>query len=145
MAQKVEMKNMKYGDYSESESDSDEEEFPCDTFFYGSLDDKVVSLNELTVIMTKGLKKFKDYMLEKEGVEMLPEDLCTTLDLWCQHDSERNNYFDHLIDGPVSFDDFSVNVITNIEDQEQKEITTTTSINNRWREDGVSINNSYQL
>tara|TARA_B100000424_G_scaffold147824_1_gene112706 strand:- start:222 stop:608 length:387 start_codon:yes stop_codon:yes gene_type:complete len=122
MAQKVEMRNKKYGNYSEPESDSDEEEFPCDTFFYGSLDDKVVSLDELTIIMTKGLKKFKDYMLEKEGEEMLPEDLCHTLDLWCQHDFERNNYFDHLIDGPVSFDDFSVNVITNIEDQEQKEI-----------------------
>ena len=145
MAQKVEMRNKKYGNYSEPESDSDEEEFPCDTFFYGSLDDKVVSLDELSVIMTKGLKKFKDYMLEKEGEEMLPEDLCHTLDLWCQHDSERNNYFDHLINDPVSFDDFSVNVITNIEDQEQKEITTTTSMNNRWREDGFSINNSYQL
>ena len=145
MAQKVEIRNKKYGNYSEPESDSDEEEFPCDTFFYGSLDDKVVSLDELTIIMTKGLKKFKDYMLEKEGEEMLPEDLCHTLDLWCQHDSERNNYFDHLIDGPVSFDDFSVNVITNIEDQEQKEITTTTSINNRWQEDGFTINNSYQL
>ena len=145
MAQKVEMRNKKYGNYSEPESDSDEEEFPCDTFFYGSLDDKVVSLDELTIIMTKGLKKFKDYMLEKEGEEMLPEDLCHTLDLWCQHDSERNNYFDHLINDPVSFDDFSVNVITNIEDQEQKEITTTTSMNNRWREDGFSINNSYQL
>lgn len=122
MAQKVEMRNKKYGNYSEPESDSDEEELPCDTFFYGSLNDKVVSLDELSVIMTKGLKKFKDYMLEKEGEEMLPEDLCHTLDLWCQHDSERNNYFDYLIDGPVSFDDFSVNVITNIEDQEQKEV-----------------------
>ena len=122
MAQKVEMRNKKHENYSEPESDSDEEEFPCDTFFYGSLDDKVVSLDELTIIMTKGLKKFKDYMLEKEGEEMLPEDLCHTLDLWCQHDSERNNYFDHLIDGAVSFDDFSVNVITNIEDQEQKEV-----------------------
>ena len=122
MAQKVEMRNKKYGNYSEPESDSDEEELPCDTFFYGSLNDKVVSLDELSVIMTKGLKKFKDYMLEKEGEEMLPEDLCHTLDLWGQHDSERNNYFDYLIDGPVSFDDFSVNVITNIEDQEQKEV-----------------------
>ena len=122
MAQKVEMRNKKYGNYSEPESDSDEEELPCDTFFYGSLDDKVVSLDELSVIMTKGLKKFKDYMLEKEGKEMLPEDLCHTLDLWCQHDSERNNYFDHLINDPVSFDNFSVNVITNIEDQEQKEV-----------------------
>ena len=122
MAQKVEMRNKKYGNYSEPESDSDEEELPCDTFFYGSLNDKVVSLNELSVIMTKGLKKFKDYMLEKEGEEMLPEDLCHTLDLWCQHDSERNNYFDHLINDPVSFDNFSVNVITNIEDQEQKEV-----------------------
>ena len=122
MAQKVEMRNKKYGNYSEPESDSDEEEFPCDTFFYGSLDDKVVSLDELSVIMTKGLKKFKDYMLEKESEEMLPEDLCHTLDLWCQHDCERNNYFDHLINDPVSFDDFSVNVITNIEDQEQKEV-----------------------
>lgn len=122
MAQKVEMRNKKYGNYSEPESDSDEEELPYDTFFYGSLNDKVVSLDELSVIMTKGLKKFKDYMLEKEGEEMLPEDLCHTLDLWCQHDSERNNYFDYLIDGPVSFDDFSVNVITNIEDQEQKEV-----------------------
>ena len=122
MAQKVEMRNKKYGNYSEPESDSDEEELPCDTFFYGSLNDKVVSLDELSVIMTKGLKKFKDYMLEKEGEEMLPEDLCHTLDLWCQHDSERNNYFDHLINDPVSFDNFSVNVITNIEDQEQKEV-----------------------
>ena len=122
MAQKVEIRNKKYGNYSEPESDSDEEEFPCDTFFYGSLVDKVVSLDELTIIMTKGLKKFKDYMLEKEGEEMLPEDLCHTLDLWCQHDSERNNYFDHLINDPVSFDDFSVNVITNIEVQEQKEV-----------------------
>jgi hypothetical protein len=145
MAQKVEMRNKKYGNYSEPESDSDEEEFPCDTFFYGSLDDNVLSLDELSVIMTKGLKKFKDYMLEKEGEEMLPEDLCHTLDLWCQHDSERNNYFVHLIDNPVSFDDFSVNVITNIKDQEQKKITTTTSINNRWQEDGFTINNSYQL
>jgi len=145
MAQMVEMRNKKYGNYSEPETDSDEEEFPCDTFFYGSLDDKVVSLDELTIIMTKGLKKFKDYMLEKEGEEMLPEDLCHTLDLWCQHDSERNNNFDHLINDPVSFDDFSVNVITNIEDQEQKKITTTTSINNRWQEDGFTINNSYQL
>jgi len=145
MAQKVEMRNKKYGNYSEPESDSDEEEFPCDTFFYGSLDDNVLSLDELSVIMTKGLKKFKDYMLEKEGEEILPEDLCHTLDLWCQHDSERNNYFVHLIDNPVSFDDFSVNVITNIKDQEQKKITTTTSINNRWQEDGFTINNSYQL
>ena len=43
-------------------------------------------------------KKFKDYMLEKEGEEMLSDDLCHTLGLWCQHDSERNNYFDHLFD-----------------------------------------------
>ena len=133
MAQKVEMRssNKKYRNYSEPDSDSDDEEFPSDTFFYGLLNKKIVSLEELSIIMTKGLKKFKDYMLVKEGEVILKENLCYTLDLWCQHDSDRNNYFDYLFDGEVSVDNFLLEVIRNIEISEKKEIDERQKINKK--------------
>ena len=81
--------------------------------------------------MTKGLKKFKDYMLVKEGEVILKENLCYTLDLWCQHDSDRNNYFDYLFDGEVSVDNFLLEVIRNIEISEKKEIDERQKINKK--------------
>ena len=59
------------------------------------------------------------------AISIAYEDLVTTLDYWFQHDSERENYFDHLISeqsNPTSailFDNISQKIIQNVEDAEK--------------------------
>ena len=106
---------------SNDEDDDDDDEFPSDNFFYGNLTEKITDIDTLIQIMTKGVKKYKEYMKTKENVELLPEDIVTTLDLWFQHDNERNDYFDYLISQEsapaVVFDKISVRIIQEAEDQ----------------------------
>jgi len=108
----------------ETDSDSDEEEeLPSDTHFYGVLSEKIKNIDELVDVMTNGIKKYKEYMLEHNDTEILPEDLVTTLDYWFQHDSERNDYFDYLISQEsapaVAFDKVAVKILQAVEDQEK--------------------------
>ncbi len=108
----------------EADSDSDDdEEFPSDTEFYGVLSEKIKTIDELVVVMSKGIQKYKDYMMTRKSKEILPEDLVTTLDYWFQHDNERNDYFDYLISQEsapaVAFDKVAVKILQAVEDQEK--------------------------
>lgn len=107
----------------ETDSDSDDdEEFPSDTHFYGVLSEKIKSIDELVDVMSKGIHKYKEYMMTQKSKEMLPEDLVTTLDYWFQHDNERNDYFDYLISQEsapaVDFDKVAVRVLQAVEDKQ---------------------------
>ena len=52
-------------------------------------------------------------MKTKENDDLSSEDLKMTLDNWFQHDNERNNYFDYLVDekSENSFDKISERII----------------------------------
>ena len=110
---------------TEVDSEDEEVEFPPDRFFYGELTEKVSNIDELIEIMSRGILKLKNYMKTTEKVDVLPEDLVTTLDYWFQHDSERENYFDYLISdesnpsSAILFDNISQNIIQNVEDAEK--------------------------
>jgi hypothetical protein len=94
----------------ENKSDYDcDEEIPSDDWFYGKLYFPVKNIESLIEIMSKGLKKFID--TQNLG-DCPPEDLGSTIDLWFDHDSLRNDYFDHLVD-EKDFDQFCVTVIFN--------------------------------
>jgi hypothetical protein len=118
------MKTLVNVDTEEVDSE-DEVEFPPDRFFYGELTEKVSNIDELIEIMSRGILKLKNYMKTTENVDVLPEDLATTLDYWFQHDSERENYFDYLISeqpnptSAVLFDKVSQKIIQNVEDAEK--------------------------
>ena len=92
---------------------NNEDDFPPDTFFYGRLTEKVKNVDELVKIMSKGLKKYKKYMKTKENVDLSPEELKITLDSWFEHDSDRDNYFDYLVDEKSgnSFDNIADRII----------------------------------
>ena len=92
-------------------NNNDDDEFPPDDYFYGKLTKKVEDVDELVKIMSKGIKKYKKYMKKKEGVELTNEELKTTLDLWFEHDSLRENYFDYLAEPGESFDNISNKII----------------------------------
>lgn len=118
--------NMKTLVNVDTEVDSEDEvEFPSDRFFYGELTEKVSNIDELIEIMSRGILKLKNYMKTTEKVDVLPEDLVTTLDYWFQHDSERENYFDYLISeqpnpsSAILFDKISQKIIQNVEDAEK--------------------------
>jgi len=73
--------------------------------------------------MSKGIKKYKSYMKTKEGAELSKEDLKNTLDGWFEHDSDRDNYFDYLVDkSGLSFDAISGKII-NAADNTKKQNT----------------------
>ena len=110
---------------TEEVDSEDEVEFPPDRFFYGELTEKVSNIDDLVEIMSRGILKLKNYMKTTEKVDVLPEDLVTTLDYWFHHDSERENYFDYLISeqpnptSAVLFDKISQKIIQNVEDAEK--------------------------
>lgn len=110
---------------TEVDSEDEEVEFPPDRFFYGELTEKVSNIDDLVEIMSRGILKLKNYMKTTEKVDVLPEDLVTTLDYWFQHDSERENHFDYLISeqpnpsSAVLFDKVSQKIIQNVEDAEK--------------------------
>lgn len=110
------MKHLETGRDSDSDED---EEFPSDTEFYGVLSEKLKTIDELIVVMSNGIQKYKDYMTRKNKV-VLPEDLVTTLDCWFQHDNERNDYFDYLISQEsADFDKVAIRILQVVEDQEK--------------------------
>ena len=86
------------------------------------LSEKIKSIDELVDVMTKGIHKYKEYIMTRKNKEMLPEDLVTTLDYWFQHDNERNDYFDYLISQEstpaVDFDKVAVRVLQAVEDKQ---------------------------
>ena len=113
------------GDSVDDETDSDsddDEEFPPDTYFYGVLSEKIKTIDELVDVMSKGIRKYKEYMMTQKNKEMLPEDLVTTLDYWFQHDNERNDYFDYLISQesapPVDFDKVAARILQTVENKQ---------------------------
>ena len=76
---------------------NEEEESPPDQWFYGELTEQVKDVDVLTNIMVEGIKKFKKYLEVSELEEVCEnEDLSSTIDLWFDHDSLRNNYFYEL-------------------------------------------------
>ncbi len=90
----------------------EEEESPPDTWFYGELTEPVKDVDALTKIMVKGIKKFKKYLEVSELEEVCEnEELSSTIDLWFDHDSLRNKYFDELIK-EHEFDAFCSRVIS---------------------------------
>ena len=90
----------------------EEEESPPDTWFYGELTEPVKDVDALTKIMVEGIKKFKKYLEVSELEEVCEnEELSSTIDLWFDHDSLRNKYFDELIK-EHEFDAFCSRVIS---------------------------------
>ena len=93
----------------------EEEESPPDTWFYGELTEPVKDVDALTKIMVKGIKKFKKYLEVSELEEVCKSEelsrFFSTIDLWFDHDSLRNKYFDELIK-EHEFDAFCSRVIS---------------------------------
>ena len=67
--------------------------------------------------MRKGINKYTNSMEKAFGYAPSDDALRVQLDLWFQHDSERNDYFDHLIDenSNHSFDKVCKLIITDDE------------------------------
>ena len=72
-------------------------------------------------------------MKTKEGAELSKEDLKNTLDGWFEHDSDRDNYFDYLVDkSGLSFDAISdkiINATDNTKKQNSKKQNTKNDVN----------------
>lgn len=114
-------------------NNDDDDDFPPDTYFYGKLTKKIKDVDELVKVMSKGIKKYKSYMKTKEGAELSKEDLKNTLDGWFEHDSDRDNYFDYLVDkSGLSFDAISdkiINAADNTKKQNTKKQNTKNDVN----------------
>ena len=100
---------------NEKINEYEEDEFPPDDFFIGKLNENVKDIITLKKIMTDAIIKFKNYMKNHENEDVLVDDLASTLDLWFQHDNERNNYFDHLIKDDNHFKKFVISILENID------------------------------
>ena len=113
---------------SNSNSNNNDDDFPPDTYFYGKLTKKIKDVDELVKVMSKGIKKYKSYMKTKEGAELSKEDLKNTLDGWFEHDSDRDNNFDYLVEkSGLSFDAISdkiINAVNNTKKQNTKKQNT---------------------
>ena len=109
-------------------NNNDDDDFPPDTYFYGKLTKKIKDVDELVKVMSKGIKKYKSYMKTKEGAELSKEDLKNTLDGWFEHDSDRDNNFDYLVEkSGLSFDaitDKIINAADNTKKQNSKKQNT---------------------
>lgn len=116
-------KNVKIDKKVNNNSNNNDDDFPPDTYFYGKLTKKIKDVDELVKVMSKGIKKYKSYMKTKEGVELSKEDLKNTLDGWFEHDSDRDNNFDYLVEkSGLSFDTITDKII-NAADNTKKENT----------------------
>jgi serine/threonine protein kinase len=119
----VKIEKKKVNNSNNNNNNDDDDDFPPDTYFYGKLTKKIKDVDELVKVMSKGIKKYKSYMKTKEGVELSKEDLKNTLDGWFEHDSDRDNYFDYLVDkSGLSFDAISDKII-NATDNTKKQNT----------------------
>ena len=76
--------------------DEDDCDGPPDTFFYGELTKKVRDIDQLVEIMSKGLDKYKNSMKQAFGYTPSDDALRCQLDLWFQHDNERNLSLIHI-------------------------------------------------
>jgi hypothetical protein len=82
----------------EVKSFEEEDESPPDQWFYGELTEPVKDIDALTNIMVDGIQKFKKYLQVSELEEDCDtKELGSTIDLWFEHDSSRNNYFDNIV------------------------------------------------
>ena len=129
----VKVEKKKVNNNSNSNSNNNDDDFPPDTYFYGKLTKKIKDVDELVKVMSKGIKKYKSYMKTKEGAELSKEDLKNTLDGWFEHDSDRDNYFDYLVDkSGLSFDAISdkiINATDNTKKQNSKKQNTKNDVN----------------
>ena len=112
-------KKAKKAKKSKNEEDEDDCDGPPDTFFYGELTKKVRDIDQLVEIMSKGLDKYKNSMKQAFGYTPSDDALRVQLDLWFQHDSERNDYFDHLVENSnIPFEKVCGRIIGNESDNE---------------------------
>ena len=129
----VKVEKNKVNNSNNSNSNNNDDDFPPDTYFYGKLTKKIKDVDELVKVMSKGIKKYKSYMKTKEGAELSKEDLKNTLDGWFEHDSDRDNYFDYLVDkSGLSFDAISdkiINATDNTKKQNTKNQNTKNDVN----------------
>lgn len=74
-----------------------------DEYFYGVLNTKINSLEELLPIMVNGAKKLKEV-----DSSLSWDEICDFIDGWFAHDRDRENYFEHLTEdmNEEQFDDF---------------------------------------
>ena len=86
-----------------------EEEMPEDNYFYGKLTESVENIDTLVEIMSNGIKLYKNYMDSRNDTGII--DFADILDSWFDHDSVRNDYFDHLLKNK-DFDKFAEVVIS---------------------------------
>jgi hypothetical protein len=108
------VKNTKNDVNDVDEDDEDDEEEHPDTYFYGELTKKVKNIKQLVKIMSKGIEKYKSWKKIVSDKVLTKTELCAHLDLWFQHDSDRNDYFDHLLDKHnISFENICELIIIN--------------------------------
>lgn len=69
------------------------EDFEADNFYYGELTEKL-TMENIHLVMTSGIIKFES----RHNVTLSKTDVGEILDLWFEHDSNKNNFFDFLID-----------------------------------------------
>jgi hypothetical protein len=102
-----------------SKNDEDDCDGPPDTYFYGELTKKVKDIDQLVEIMRKGIDKYKSSMKKAFGYTPSDDALRCQLDLWFQHDNERNDYFDHLVENSnIPFEKVCERIIGNESDDE---------------------------
>lgn len=102
-----------------NEEDEDDCDGPPDTFFYGELTKKVRDIDQLVEIMSKGIDKYKICMKKTFGYTPSDDALRVQLDLWFDHDSNSNDYFDHLVENSnIPFEKLCGRIIGNESDVE---------------------------
>jgi hypothetical protein len=102
--------------------DIEEEELAVhDTYFYGELNQPVKNLNEVLEIMTRGVEKLlKNDTKMYSDVTFTSENFGDVVDRWFEHDSDHENYFDHLISGhddEAKFEDFLQTIKSRIKEK----------------------------
>lgn len=82
-----------------------------DTYFYGVLNTKINSLEELLPIMVNGAKKLKEV-----DPTLSWDEISEFIDGWFDHDCNSENYFEHLTENmnEEQFDDFLNKIKCNI-------------------------------
>lgn len=87
----------------------EEEEMPEDQYFYGKLTEPVKDIDTLIEIMSNGIKSYNKYAETRNDISII--DFADIIDSWFDHDSVRNDYFDHLLKNN-DFDKFTEDVIS---------------------------------
>jgi hypothetical protein len=94
----------RFTDFVDGESDREPE---SDNYYYGEVPDDL-TLQELSNIMFKGLVKFR----KEIDINLTVEDLLDMMDGWFEHDSNKENKFDYMIDEDSNFFDHMKNRLT---------------------------------